>query len=176
MALEPIKLYWRNQIPYPSKVLIVLEELNLPYETIWVELEGLKQKPFTDVNPNGGIAATIDPNTGLTLWESGAIVQYGESPESAKLRYGAELKRIVGVLDNGLSKQEWLVGDKCTYADLAFVMWSMQIPFFMASRTGEHAWKPEEVPHFTRWQNTMMARPSVLKAISVFNHTEVKSS
>ncbi|KAJ6007870.1 glutathione S-transferase [Penicillium herquei] len=227
MALSPIKLYWRNQVPNPSKVLIVLEELNLPYESVWVELDGLKQKPFTDVNPNGRLPAIIDPNTGLTLWESGAIVQYlidtydkdhkisydsspekyqlvqwsyfqasgqgpyfgqsawfnlfhekvyGESPESAKVRYGAELKRVAGVLDTVLSKQEWLVGDKCTYADLAFVMWNMQIPFFMASRTGEHAWQPEEVPHFTRWQNAMMARPSVLKVMSVLNETEVKSS
>ncbi|KAJ5667374.1 glutathione S-transferase [Penicillium longicatenatum] len=86
---------------------------------------------------------------------------YGESLESAKVRYGAELKRIAGVLDGVLSKQEWLVGTKCTYADLAFVMWNMQIPFFMASRRGEHAWRPEEFPHFTRWQNAMMARASV---------------
>jgi len=44
-----------DQVPNPSKVLIILEELNLPYETVWVELDGLKQKPFTDVNPNGRV-------------------------------------------------------------------------------------------------------------------------
>lgn len=99
MSLKPIKLlYWRSeydelstsrdrngssvvantptdQVPNPSKVLIILEELNLPYESSWVELEGLKQKPYTDVNPNGRVPAIVDPNHNTTLWESGAIVQ-----------------------------------------------------------------------------------------------------
>lgn len=227
MSLKPIKLYWRNQVPNPSKVLIVLEELNLPYESSWVELDGLKQKPYTDVNPNGRVPAIVDPNHNITLWESGAIVQYlidtydkdnkisyssfpekyltqqwsyyqasgqgpyfgqaawfnlfhekvyGESPESAKVRYGAEVKRVVGVLDSVLAKSEWLVGNKCTYADLAFTMWNMQIAFFMGSRTGEHAWNSDEFPNFTRWQNACLSRDSVKKVLSVLSDQEVKSS
>lgn len=90
------------------------------------------------------------------------------------MRYGTEVKRVAGVLDGVLSKRDWLVGNKCTYADLIFVTWNMQITFFMGSRTGEHAWKPEEFPHFTRWQNAMMARPSAQKMMSVLNDREVK--
>lgn len=40
-------------VPNPSKVLVILEELGLPYQTSWVELDGLKQEPFESVNPNG---------------------------------------------------------------------------------------------------------------------------
>ncbi|KAJ5266834.1 glutathione S-transferase [Penicillium angulare] len=225
-TLKPIRLYWRDQVPNPAKVLVILEELNLPYESEWVEIEDLKQKPFTDVNPNGRVPAINDPNTETTIWESGAIIQYlidtydkehkisyetrpeyyqqlqwsyfqasgqgpyfgqaawfnifhekfyGESPESAKVRYGAEIKRIAGVLDSVLSQRDWLVGDKCTYADLVFVTWNMQITFVMGSRTGEHAWNPEDFPHFTRWQNAMVARPAVQKMVSVLNDKEVKS-
>ena len=36
----------------------------------------LPQAPYTDVNPNGRVPAIHDPNTDLTLWESGAIVDY----------------------------------------------------------------------------------------------------
>ena len=36
----------------------------------------LKEKPFTNLNPNGRAPAIEDPNTGLTIWESGAIVEY----------------------------------------------------------------------------------------------------
>ena len=36
----------------------------------------LKEAPFTDLNPNGRAPAIEDPNTGLTIWESGAIVEY----------------------------------------------------------------------------------------------------
>lgn len=101
---------------------------------------------------------------------------YGDSPESANIRYGAEVKRVAGVLDGVLAQSEWLVGDKCTYADLAFTMWNMQIAFVMSSRTGEHAWNTDEFPHFTRWQNACLGRESVKKVISVLNDKEVKSS
>ncbi|KAI0891635.1 hypothetical protein F4806DRAFT_500815 [Annulohypoxylon nitens] len=142
MYVKPIKLYWRNHVPNPSKV----------------ELDGLKQKPYTNVNPNGRVPAiylidTYDkdnkisystfpekyltqqwsffqasgqgPYFGQAAWfnlfHEGA---YGESPESAKVRYGNEVKRVAGVLDGVLAKSTWLVGDKCTYADLTFTMWN----------------------------------------------------
>jgi glutathione S-transferase len=101
---------------------------------------------------------------------------YGESPESAKVRYGAEVKRVAGVLDGVLAESEWLVGDKCTYADLAFTMWNMQVGYFMAGRAGEHAWNPDEFPHFTRWQNACLGRASVQKVLGVLGEKEVKSS
>ena len=72
--LEPIVLYLRSmistpqlysrsskysvfpdQIPSPSKVLVILEELGSPYETSWVELENLEKKPFENANPNGHV-------------------------------------------------------------------------------------------------------------------------
>jgi glutathione S-transferase len=42
-------------VPNPSKVLIIMEELGLPYESIYVELEDLKKEPFEKVNPNGRV-------------------------------------------------------------------------------------------------------------------------
>ena len=36
-----------------------------------------KQPPFTtDLNPNGFTPVIEDPNTGIMVWESGAIIQY----------------------------------------------------------------------------------------------------
>jgi hypothetical protein len=45
-------------------------------------------------------------------------------------RYGAEIWRVTGVLDAHLKKTggEWLVGEKCTYADLSFVPWYWLCP------------------------------------------------
>lgn len=37
-------------------------------------------------------------------------------------RYQKEIIRVFGVLDSVLAKQEWLVGGKCTIADISFVM------------------------------------------------------
>jgi glutathione S-transferase len=84
---------------------------------------------------------------------------------------------VAGVLDSVLAKSEWLVGDKCTFADLAFTMWNAQVPFVLSSRHGkEDEWKPEEFPHFSRWQNACLSRDSVKKVMGVLADQEVKSS
>jgi glutathione S-transferase len=62
--------------PNPWKVVFLLEELGLNYEVKSFRFDDVKKKPFIDVNPNGRTPAIEDPNTGLTLWESGAIYQY----------------------------------------------------------------------------------------------------
>jgi glutathione S-transferase len=48
-------------------------------------------------------------------------------------RYGDEIWRVTGVVDAHLKKSggQWLVGEKCTYADLAFVPWYWLCPAIM---------------------------------------------
>lgn len=36
---------------------MVLEELNIPYETEFLDFSDLKKSPFVDVNPNGRVPA-----------------------------------------------------------------------------------------------------------------------
>lgn len=171
------------------------------------------QAPFyTDVSRNGRVPAIHDPNTGLTLWESGAINQYlvetydkdhtlsyttspekhlcnqwmhfqvsGQGPyygqaawfsrfhseqiPSAIERYLKEMERVMGVLDTHLKQQEteYLIGDKCTYADLAFVTWHIMVPFI----TGEERKIDIEgkYPTYNAWMTRMLERPAVKKTL-----------
>ena len=73
---KPIKLYSHAGGPNPWKVAIILEELKIPYETEMMQFPDLKKDPFESINPNGRVPAIEDPNTGLKLWESGAIIEY----------------------------------------------------------------------------------------------------
>ncbi|KAK7982054.1 glutathione transferase [Apiospora saccharicola] len=73
---KPIRVWLTPPGPNPWKVIFLLEELGLNYEIKSFSFEVVKKKPFTDVNPNGRVPAIEDPNTDLTLWESGAIIQY----------------------------------------------------------------------------------------------------
>lgn len=74
---------------HKRKVVIILKELDLPYETEYVDFSLIKQKPYTDVNPNGRVPAITDPNTDITLWESAAIIEYliDQYDKESKLTY-----------------------------------------------------------------------------------------
>lgn len=74
-SLKPIKIYGK-QGPNPPKVAMVAEALDLPYEIEAISHEDIKKPEYLEINPNGRIPAIQDPNTGLTLWESGAIIEY----------------------------------------------------------------------------------------------------
>ncbi|KAI4218466.1 MAG: hypothetical protein L6R36_008938, partial [Xanthoria steineri] len=202
---KPIEVWMSPPGPNPWKVIIVLEELGIPYEIKSIRFEDIKKSPFIDVNPNGRAPAIIDPNTNLTLWESGAIILYlieqydsqkkltfeslrekhllnqwlmfqmsGQGPyfgqcgwslarsrfnvlhpeklPSAIERYSTEVKRVLGVLEQSLRGKPWLVGGKCTYADLAFVTWNDRMDMVL----GVPDSKPlQEFPNVEAWHDRM---------------------
>lgn len=74
--MKPITLWSHHSGPNPWKVAMVMEELEIPYETKFILFEDVKKEPFLSLNPNGRVPVIEDPNTGITLWESGAIVEY----------------------------------------------------------------------------------------------------
>ncbi|KAE8152339.1 glutathione S-transferase [Aspergillus avenaceus] len=202
----PIILYSHPYGPNPWKVAIILEELDLPYETRFLNFTEVKQEPFLKLNPNGRLPAIEDPNKGITLFESGAIVEYlidtydndtklqytdtaakyetkawlhlqmsGQGPYYGQAgwfsrfaperipiaieRYGNEIRRVTSVLESVLKTRDWLVGDKCTYADLAFLPWQR-----WAKRYATNAETfDRDYPHVTAWFGKLCERPSVKK-------------
>ena len=162
------------------------------------------------LTPTHSVPFIEDPNTGINLWESGAIIQYlvetydkenrlhstsspdkflenqylqfqmsGQGPyfgqaawfsvfhheklPSAQDRYKKEIVRVTKVLDNILQGKEWLVGGKCSYADLSFVTWYGLIPFI--DQTGDLGKEIDALPNFKKWMDSMLARPAVKKVL-----------
>lgn len=207
--MKPIRVHMCPPGPNPWKVVLILEELNIPYEINSFKFEDVKKKPFTDLNPNGRAPAIEDPNTDLVLWETGAIIQYiveqydtrktltyetlkekhhlnqwlmfqvsGQGPyfgqagwfnvlhpeklPSAINRYNNELKRVLGVLDGCLEGKQWLVGDKITFADLAFATWNDRIDSLILCPSEA---KFDGFPNVKAWHERMTSRPSWTKAM-----------
>jgi glutathione S-transferase len=78
--LKPLVLHAYRVGANPWKVAIVLEILRIPYKVkLWkfgAGPRGVKSEEFLAINPNGRVPAVEDPNTGVTSWESGAVISY----------------------------------------------------------------------------------------------------
>lgn len=68
----------------------------------------------------------------------------------------------MSVLDTHLAGKQWLVGNKCTYADLSFVPWHGLVPFILQEDKVDIAGK---YPNYHRWMEAMLARPAVKKTL-----------
>ncbi|KAH9810468.1 glutathione S-transferase [Melampsora americana] len=77
---------------------------------------------------------------------------------SAIERYQNEVKRVSGVLDSVLSKQEWLIGEKFTIADLSFIPWH-----FAAIKILDGTDFSKEYPALDKWFKKMTERPAIKK-------------
>lgn len=210
-SLKPITLHSHATGPNPWKVAIILNELSIPHSSKLTDFSELHKPPYEKINPNGRVPAIEDPNTGITLWESGAIIEYlidtydksktltyTSSPEkyqlqqwlhyqmsgqgpyygqgawfthfhseklpSARERYMKEIKRVMGVIDSHLQQnnKQYLVGNKCTYADLAFVTWHSMVPFIAQDDKIDDE---KEFPAYHAWMERLMARPAVKKTL-----------
>lgn len=64
--------------PNGYKIAIALEEMGLDYEVRWINIaKGEQHDPeYLKISPNGKIPAIVDHETGISLMESGAILQY----------------------------------------------------------------------------------------------------
>jgi hypothetical protein len=72
----PIARTHTNLLSLSWKVVLLLKELNIPYEHKLWDFPDLKKPEYEKLCPNGRTPTIEDPNTGITLWESGAILEY----------------------------------------------------------------------------------------------------
>ncbi|KAL3418362.1 URE2 [Phlyctema vagabunda] len=208
-ATKPITLHGHTGGPNPWKVAIILEELNIPYTYNVIDFADMKKPEYEKICINGRVPAIEDPNTGITLWESGAIIEYlvetydtkntltytttpekflvkqwlhfqvsGQGPyygqavwfdkyhheklPSALERYRGQVLRVVSVLDRALAGKKYLVGDKVTYADLAFVTWEQGLPFIFGEQFAGLDLE-NKYPNYSAWKKSLVERPSVQK-------------
>lgn len=91
-----------------------------------------------------------------------------EKIPSAIERYAAEIKRILGVLDGELAKKpegkRWLVGDRVTFADMAFVPWNDRLDATLGLPESERF---ADFPHVEAWHDAMVKKASWKKAMEV---------
>lgn len=80
-----------------------------------------------------------------------------EEIPSAIERYTNEMRRVLSVLDGALEGKQWLVGNKMTYADLAFAPWNARVDTFFFCKPEE---KFKDFPNVHAWHERMTNRPA----------------
>ncbi|MGB3693383.1 MAG: glutathione S-transferase family protein [Spirulinaceae cyanobacterium] len=163
-----------------------LEELNIPYEFVSLDLTaGEQKKPaFLAINPIGKVPAIVDGD--FQLWESGAILlylaeKYGKLPESleerskvnqwllfsnATLATGIfveanrekETPRLLTPLNEIFQKQPFLLGDEFSVADVAVGSTLGYIPIMLKLDISDY-------PAVENYIKKMAQRPAFQKAI-----------
>ncbi|KAI0713200.1 thioredoxin-like protein [Fomitopsis betulina] len=110
------------------------------------------------------------PYYGQASW---FLVYHPEKVPSAIERYSKEIVRVLGVLEGVLSKQEWLVGGKCTIADIVFITWNIvglaRLEEIRPEVNVERDFPAAEVVDLGVWHNTMIARGPIAELIELRN-------
>lgn len=181
-----IKLYGAAR----SRATIVrwyLEELNLEYEEINLDMQAgeHRQPAYLEINPMGKVPAIVDGE--LKLWESGAILlyladQYGQPQQTPAERAIAaqwvlfanatlgpgifieanrerEMPKLMGALNGILSQQPYLTGEEFTVADVAVGSYLSYIPLMLQLDLSGY-------PAVENYMKTIAARPAFQKAFA----------
>lgn len=79
-----------------------------------------------------------------------------EKIQSATASYVTEMFRVTGILELGLKRNGsgWLVGEKCTYADLSFRTWA-SVGKGLLRELGKLDGLAEQYPLYTAWLERM---------------------
>lgn len=123
--MKPLLLHAHATSPNPLKIAIACQFLQVSYEIkIWDfgpdPRRGVKGEDYAKICPNGRVPALEDPNTGVVVWESGAIMNY------VKRQYDKD--NILG--PNGSTPQD--------QADLE--QWEYLLLTTLGPMTGQNVW------------------------------------
>ena len=180
-----MKLYYAAQTR-AIRPLIMLEELEVPYETVLIDFKGGEHKSveYRKIHPHGQLPALQDGT--LTMFESAAICAYladkfpdkRMAPALGTVERGMyyqwmfysmaalegfaldreRMKECFLVMDRVLSSKEFIVGDKITAADVMIGSGVIYLD------TRHHLLN--DFPSLDAYTKRMLARPSFQRAFT----------
>lgn len=80
---DPITLYRLHGCPYCERIVVKLDEYDIPYESYFVAGEHSRRNVVARVAGTRAVPVIVDPETGVTMPESANIVEYLETTYGA---------------------------------------------------------------------------------------------
>lgn len=98
------------------------------------------------------------PYYGQAVW----FIKVGNGePKEVVERYQNETRRVLSVLNSALEGKEWLVGDRISVADVAFLQWNTSADRIILGAE----FIDKEAPNVRRWMNAMILRPAIAQVM-----------
>lgn len=103
------------------------------------------------------------PYFGQMVWYT---TFHQESLPSVIERYGNEIKRFLGVIDEHLGRQgtDYLIGDRVTYADIMFLPYCQGLATVIYPELDTSQWK-----RYTAWIGRISERQAIARALKTMN-------
>ncbi|GAX84890.1 hypothetical protein CEUSTIGMA_g12311.t1 [Chlamydomonas eustigma] len=181
ISAQAIKLYTnpgsRGKIPE-----WVLSELNLPYETVLLDMRSGEHKApkYLEINPFGKVPAMEDGD--LKLFESGGILlhlasKYGQLPQDqlskafqwtlfanstlspALFEKQAQMPQMLLPLDKILAMTKYLEGSEFSVSDIAVGSYLLYLPLFFPDLFSSGGFI-DKYPNVWRYMKEIVERPS----------------
>ena len=86
-----------------------------------------------------------------------------ESIPEARASYVKNFRRVLQVLNDELANKEWLIGDKCSAADLSYVPFHSKLDFIMREAAPD---VERDFPNVDAWYKRMLQRGTVQKVLN----------
>jgi GST-like protein len=160
--------YWPT--PNGWKVSIALEELELPYQTIPVNISSGDQfsEAFLEVSPNAKMPAIVETlewlfwqtaNQGPMAGQLSHFVNYApDGQDYGKKRYAGEYDRNLGVLERQLANQDYILGE-FSIVDIIAFPWVL-----IAKPLGASL---DNFPQVSAWRARIKDRPAVRRGVDL---------
>lgn len=97
------------------------------------------------------------------------IAQHVLKNEGSTKHFQGLVKRTITTVDRALQGKEYLVGDKLTLADLAFIPWDRTLDIILLGDSEAATAEQREKlwPNWSAWHNRILQRPAVQKAVQI---------
>ena len=138
-------------------------------QNIWKRFQMSGQGPYFGQRMWFGLVSntwtSLYTNTALTLHPQ----YHPEKIQSAIDRYDNEIRRVYSVIEFHLNKTgtPYLVGDKCTFADLMWVPWTLMATQLPGTEFGTKF--EEKYPKTAAWHRSLLGRESVKRVVDLMN-------
>lgn len=97
------------------------------------------------------------------------MIFLGKNNPEAVAHFQGLVKRTLGTVNQALEGKQYLVADRLTLADLAFIPWDLTLEIILErdAEAGTEEKRKAKFPNWYAWHQRLLSRPAVRKMMEI---------